>query len=368
MAETRIVRVFVSSPSDVRPERLIAERVVKRLAREFMHHFQIDVMLWEREPLLATHHFQDLIVPPHDTDIVVTVLWSRLGVPLPLEKYRGPISQGPVTGTEWEFEDAVAGYQQHGLPELLLYRKRAKITVELGDRAKLEEQQYQTELVEEFMRRWFLGVDGKSFVAASWEFADATEFENLLDDHLRALLRKRLAKPGDIETPATITWHQGSPYRGLESFEIEHAPIFFGRMRARNDVRERLAPDQVRLRLRARHWRFRLGQVEPREGGRATGSAAARHGRAGRDLPLHSDAPWDDDEKRAERRARRAGSGSRCADCAARTCATTARIHDRQAARHFRPSPRLGHTARALGGGSRGRADPARGGAAGADR
>jgi hypothetical protein len=137
MSENRTVRVFVSSPSDVRPERLIAERVVNRLAREFSYHFPIEAVLWEREPLLATH-LQDLIVPPHETDIVVTVLWSRLGVPLPEAKYLGAISKAPVTGTEWEFEDAVASYQQRGLPELLLYRKRAKVTVELGDRAILE--------------------------------------------------------------------------------------------------------------------------------------------------------------------------------------------------------------------------------------
>jgi len=241
MSENRTIRVFVSSPSDVRPERLIAERVVKRLAREFSYHFPIEAVLWEREPLLATHHFQDLIVPPHETDIVVTVLWSRLGVPLPEAKYLGAISKAPVTGTEWEFEDAVASYQQRGLPELLLYRKRAKVTVELGDRAILEEQQHQSELVEEFMRHWFRSLDGKSFVAASREFADATEFESLLEEHLRALLSKLLTKPGDIETPATITWHQGSPYRGLEPFEIEHASIFFGRMRARNEIREVLA-------------------------------------------------------------------------------------------------------------------------------
>ncbi len=91
------------------------------------------------------------------------------------------------------------------------------------------------------MRRWFRSLDGQSFVAASREFADATEFESLLEEHLRGLLSKRLTKPDHIETPATITWHQGSPYRGLESIEIEHAPIFFGRMRARNEVRETLA-------------------------------------------------------------------------------------------------------------------------------
>jgi hypothetical protein len=241
MTDNPMIRVFVSSPSDVRPERLIAERVVRRLAREFSYHFRVEAVLWEREPLFATHHFQDLIVPPHETDIVVVVLWSRLGVPLPEAKYLGAISKAPVTGTEWEFEDAVASYQQRGLPDLLLYRKRAKVTVELGDRAVLEEQQHQSELVEEFMRRWFRSLDGKSFIAASREFADATEFESLLEEHLRALISKRLTKPDDLETPATITWHQGSPYRGLESFEIEHAPIFFGRMRARNEVRETLA-------------------------------------------------------------------------------------------------------------------------------
>ena len=51
MTEDPTVRVFVSSPSDVRPERLIAERVVKRLAREFSYHFRVEAVLWEREPL-----------------------------------------------------------------------------------------------------------------------------------------------------------------------------------------------------------------------------------------------------------------------------------------------------------------------------
>jgi hypothetical protein len=39
MAENRVIRVFASSPSDVRPERLIAGRVVKRLGHEFACHF-----------------------------------------------------------------------------------------------------------------------------------------------------------------------------------------------------------------------------------------------------------------------------------------------------------------------------------------
>ena len=69
MAENKVLRVFISSPSDVRPERLIAERVVQRLAREFAYHFRVEPMLWEREPLVASHHFQEKITPPRETDI-----------------------------------------------------------------------------------------------------------------------------------------------------------------------------------------------------------------------------------------------------------------------------------------------------------
>ena len=52
-AERPTLRVFISSPSDARPERLIAERVVRRLAREFAHHLRIEAVMWEHEPLLA---------------------------------------------------------------------------------------------------------------------------------------------------------------------------------------------------------------------------------------------------------------------------------------------------------------------------
>src|ERR1700722_15332971 len=77
------IRIFISSPADVRPERLKAEQIIARLDREFAYHFHVEAVLWEREPLVATHHFQDPdnMPPPRGTDIVVVILWSRLGVP-----------------------------------------------------------------------------------------------------------------------------------------------------------------------------------------------------------------------------------------------------------------------------------------------
>src|SRR5947207_3138112 len=115
-ADRKRVRIFISSPSDVRPERLIAQRLVERLAREFSHHFRVEPVLWEREPLVATEHFQTSITPPHETDIVVVILWSRLGVLLPVEQFPGAVTGRQVTGTEWEFEDAFASYREYGRP------------------------------------------------------------------------------------------------------------------------------------------------------------------------------------------------------------------------------------------------------------
>ena len=51
----RLIRIFISSPADVRPERLKAEQIVARLDREFAYHFHVEAVLWEREPLVATH-------------------------------------------------------------------------------------------------------------------------------------------------------------------------------------------------------------------------------------------------------------------------------------------------------------------------
>src|SRR5690349_1404484 len=241
MTEPKILRVFISSPSDVRPERLIAERVVARLGREFAYHFRIEPVMWEREPLVASAHFQDNITPPRQTDIVVVVLWSRLGVPLPVAKFPGPLTSKPVTGTEWEFEDALKSHRERKSPDLLMYRKRAPVTGSLEDEAIVQQQLEQKRLLEQFIRSWFIDQDAEAFTAAFREFSDIVEFEDMLETHLRELLRKRLTTAKQDLVPASIRWHQGSPFRGLLSFDLEHSAIFFGRTRARNELRELLS-------------------------------------------------------------------------------------------------------------------------------
>ena len=77
------LRIFVSSSGDVVLERNLAVQVVERLQGEFAPRVEIETIRWEDRPLWATESFQPQIIPPSETDIVICILWSRLGTPLP---------------------------------------------------------------------------------------------------------------------------------------------------------------------------------------------------------------------------------------------------------------------------------------------
>jgi len=237
MEDKKTLKIFISSPGDVRPERLIAERVVQRLDREFAYHCRIEPVLWERKPLVATKHFQEDIPLPSASDIVVVIVWTRLGTPLPSPKFTGAMTGAKVTGTEWEFEEAYKANAEYGTPDLLVYRKTAPSLVSLrGDEA--EGRRLQARMVDDFIRLWFIDSRDGTFKAASHTFEHPAEFEELLESHLRAKVVERL---GSVPEMHGIRWHKGSPFRGLESFEIEHAQVFFGRTRARHELRQLLA-------------------------------------------------------------------------------------------------------------------------------
>jgi CHASE2 domain-containing sensor protein len=245
MAQKPTLRIFISSPSDVRPERVKARQVIDRLERQFEHYFHIEAILWEREPLVGLYHFQDErnLTPPRETDIAVVIVWKRLGVFLPEDKFAGAVSgRRPVTGTEWEFEDALAGARATGKPELLFYRKTAPLAVDLDDQQALRERGEQRDLADDFVNRWFRSADGKTFAAAHHSFATTAQFEEMLYEHLCALIAERAGSVGGSEE---IRWH-GEPFRGLQSFDYAQAPVFFGRTRARNEMREQLARQAAR--------------------------------------------------------------------------------------------------------------------------
>lgn len=83
-------------------ERRRAALVIEKLAKDYVRFFEIEPYLWETEPMLASGTFQDAIVAPGNTDILILILWARLGTPLPKDKYRG------IDGT----------------PDLLVYKRK----------------------------------------------------------------------------------------------------------------------------------------------------------------------------------------------------------------------------------------------------
>ena len=226
------MRIFVSAPADVVPERRRAKLIIEKLAKSYARFFKIEPILWEIEPMLASGHFQDQITPPGETEIVVLIVWSRLGTPLPekthTREYRGIDGRAPVTGTEWEFEDAIAGYKRGGAPDLLAYRKQADLIVCLHDKTAMAAAKEQWDKLEAFWTRWFVTRD--DFGAAFNAFADLDEFEARLDNDLRRLIDRRIQVLLDANKAApTLVWTEGSPFKGLEAYRFEHAPVFFGR-------------------------------------------------------------------------------------------------------------------------------------------
>ena len=246
------LQIFISSPSDVQPERVVAEQVVNLLKQQFSVYFDIGSVRWEREPLLATEPFQKGIPRASDADFVVVILWSRLGSPLS-DEFRGPLSGNIVTGTEFEFEDAVKGYQEHQRPDVLVYKKTS--VPPLNDDAEVRDYLKEKDKIGAFFDTWL--IDEKTHLPkTAWrEFKEIEEFEQMLTDHLTEFIRRRIEAPRVAGAKGRIEWYEGSPFRGLESFEIQHAPIFFGRTRERNELRRLL----IRQAARGLPWVVVLG-------------------------------------------------------------------------------------------------------------
>jgi Tfp pilus assembly protein PilF len=235
----KTLRFFISSPGDVFEERAIASRVIERLQGEYIGKVVLEPVLWEAEPLVATSTFQHQIIKPSDTDVVVAILWSRLGTKLPKEFVRADGSRYE-SGTEFEFEEAIEGFRKNGKPDLLVYRKTAPPSVRLDDEKELLDRLSQKKKLDEFVDKWFHDKTEGTLIAAFHAFEAPSDFENLLETHLRRLIDRYIPDSISSSSEARAVWKKGSPFRGLEAFDFEHAPVFFGRTKAVSDILQAL--------------------------------------------------------------------------------------------------------------------------------
>ncbi|WP_223427016.1 response regulator [Tateyamaria pelophila] len=193
-------RIFISSPGDVIPERRVAKTVIGRLNEEFFGRAYLIPILWEEEPMLASETFQAQIHPPHETEIYVGILWSRIGSPLPDTILR-PDGTRYESGTAFEFEDALGGFKQQGSPEMLLYRKQGAPTLSLEDRNIVLDRLDQIDKLSRYLDRWLIGEDG-SYIGAFHMFETEEQLDTMLEMHLRKLVEARLAQDASVQTDA----------------------------------------------------------------------------------------------------------------------------------------------------------------------
>jgi WD40 repeat protein/energy-coupling factor transporter ATP-binding protein EcfA2 len=236
------LRIFVSSPGDVANERLRADLIVDKLAQDYSRFFTVTSYRWEHEPMLASKHFQDAIEPPSAFDIVILILWSRLGTPLPEKtderEYRGIDGRAPVTGTEWEYEEALKAAREKRVPDLLAFRNVSPAPIDTADPKARAISNAQLDALDRFWRRHF--ADRGIFLAAYDEYRTLEDFGQRLEQSLRKLIERRIKDAAAGDTRAAPIW-LGEPFRGLESYEFEHSPIFFGKDGAITKATENLA-------------------------------------------------------------------------------------------------------------------------------
>jgi len=236
------LRVFISSPTDVPDERLRADLIIDRLSQDYSRFFNIQSYRWEHEAMLSSKHFQDAIEPPSAFDIVVLILWSRLGTPLPEKtaerEYRGIDGRTPVTGTEWEYEEALKAAREKKAPDLLAFRNVSPAPIDTRDPEARARSIAQLDALDWFWRRHF--ADRGVFLTAYDEYRTLGEFGQRFEQSLRKLIERRIKDAAAGSARTEPIW-LGEPFRGLESYEFEHAPIFFGRDAPVTKATEQLA-------------------------------------------------------------------------------------------------------------------------------
>jgi AAA domain len=146
---------------------------------------------------------------PSECDIVVVILWSRMGTPLP-EQYKKCDGSSYLSGTEYEYSDALNCAVKTGSPNILLYRRTdvPSLPINVTTEQRIEAET-QWNRVEQFCAS-LRNPDG-SYRAGIHTYSSPEHFHHLLDQHVQALLARILESSSEIEnsidlfTPPVLT-------------------------------------------------------------------------------------------------------------------------------------------------------------------
>jgi tetratricopeptide (TPR) repeat protein len=193
------IRIFLSSPGDVTEERRIALNVVKNVlpVDPFIRgKANIDIVSWDdpNAPAGLSAHLSPQqaiergLPSPSDCDIVIVILWSRLGTPVLM-----PDGTHFRSGTEYEFHDALNAIRSDDDPSpttgkrvrsILLYRRMESPTISLAAPEEARNDALrQWQAVQDFFTQ-FRAQDG-SLLGSVNEYPAPRDFEQKLAHQLK---------------------------------------------------------------------------------------------------------------------------------------------------------------------------------------
>ena len=232
----QVLRLFVSSPGDVLPERQRVDLVVERLNSEFEGLVRIETVRWETSYYSAHDTFQKQIPEAANCDVVVAIFRTRLGSKLPSTFPTQPSGEPYPSGTAYEVLSAME-WRKAGkdLPDVYVFRYPKAPSVEL-DAPNREEIAQQWGQLKGFFDTWFLNQSGE-FLAAFQDYSSTDDFAKKVED----CLRQWLARRGFLaQGPVWDRILHGSPFPGLSAFDADRGTVFFGRDLAITQAIERL--------------------------------------------------------------------------------------------------------------------------------
>src|SRR6185312_5934182 len=239
----KLVRLFVSSPSDAFAERKRVVRVIERLNADFSGTIRIETVLWEDRFYSAHEGFQPQIRKSIDCDVVIAILRGRLGTPLSREFVAAlPAEEQPAdgasyaSGTAYEILTAIAARKRgKNLPDIFVFRypQAPLVALDSPHKAEIEDQ---WEKLKSFAEQVFISTEGH-FKGAYQTFRSTDDFEFKVEGALRQWLAEHVLKGRAVVWPIAT---RGSPFRGLKPFGARHADVFFGRGGDRVRARDQL--------------------------------------------------------------------------------------------------------------------------------
>ena len=141
----------------MQPEREAAERVVSRLSGIYAAHVALTLERWERRFYEASQGFQEAIAAMESFDLVVGVLWKRIGSELPPDKFSRPDGTPFESGTVYEIETALAANRRSTRPTVYVFKSTRPVTF---TEERVEEERAQKQALDRWWARTFRDAEG----------------------------------------------------------------------------------------------------------------------------------------------------------------------------------------------------------------